>query len=44
MKNAYSTQQTEDLTAELTGMHAKYKAALRQAPPEGIIPRLRPRT
>ena len=39
-KHAYSTQQTEDkarrLTAELTGMHVKYKAALRQTLPEGI--------
>ena len=40
-KHAYSTQQTKGkarrLTAELTGMHAKYKAALPKAPPEGII-------
>ena len=39
-KHAYSTQQTEDkgrrLTAELTGMHVKCKAALRQTLPEGI--------
>ena len=40
-KHAYSTQQTEDkarrLTAELTGMHVEYKAALRLALPEGTI-------
>ena len=39
--HAYSTQQTEDkarrTTAELTGMHVKYKAALRQTFPDGII-------
>ena len=40
-KHAYSTQQALDKarrpTAKLTGMHVKYKAALRQAPPHGII-------
>ena len=39
-KNAYSTQQTADkarrLTAELTGMHVKYRMALRQTLPGGI--------
>ena len=40
-RNANSTHQTEGklrhLTAELTGMHVKYKAALRQVIPKGII-------
>ena len=40
-KHAYSTQQNEDkalrLTAEFTYMRLKYKAALRQALPDGII-------
>ena len=39
-KHAYSTQQAENkarrLTAELTGMHVKYKAALREGHPGGI--------
>ena len=39
--HAYSTQQIEDkarrFTAELTGMHVKYRATPRQTPPGGII-------
>ena len=39
-KHAYSTQQIEDkarrLTAELTGLHVKYRMALRQTLPGGI--------
>ena len=40
-KNAYSTKQTEDKarrrTAELTDMRVKYRAALRQTPPDGTV-------
>ena len=42
-KHAYLTQKTQDsnrrLTAELTGMHVKYRATPRQTPPDGIIRR-----